>query len=122
MDMRVSHPNSTITWTGLATLPLAIGSEHAHDTVGVVQRSKIDSLYVQRFGRHGQARLPMDDLRGGCLRPAKGQMSVASWNVEGLTDANVIELQVFMMTHNMLPGVNNVSILLHILLNIAAYV
>ena len=97
--MSVSPPNSIITWMGLATLPVAIQSEHVHDRLGVVQHN-IDRTYLHQFRRLGQTSLPLEELRGGHLRPAQGQMTVASWNVEGLTEAKLVELQVFMAKHD----------------------
>jgi hypothetical protein len=41
------------------------------------------------YGRKYKA----DIFRGGRLNPTGGEMLIASWNIEGLTDAKLLELE-----------------------------
>ena len=46
--------------------------------------------------RLGQTNLSIHDVRGGRLRPADVGLKIATWNVEGFTDAKAVTLQVIM--------------------------
>ena len=97
MGTEVSPSSCITSQDRLSTHPRLRSTSGNHSSAwGTVQDIGNHNHYVCAGHQLGQAKLSIENVRRGRLKPSEKDQQFVSWNIEGLTEAKIVALQQFM--------------------------